>query len=90
MKENPYTKMTLEQLKVKAKMFKTVTSVFSGMLMVLVFVVVFLGIRQGFNTVFISLSIIPVALLPILLVNLNSIKKINDEIKSRENNITNE
>lgn len=85
MKENPYAKMTLDDLKAQAKTVKTMMSVFSGILLVFVFVVVFLGIRKGFNGVFISLSIMPVALLPIFFVMMNNLKKIQDEVKSRKN-----
>lgn len=74
MKENPYAKMTLDELKAQAKTVKTMMSVFSEILLVFVFVLVFLGIRKGFNGVFISLSIIPVALLPIFFVMMNSQK----------------
>ena len=84
MNENPYAKLTLEQLKNQAKTVKTIMSIFSGMLLVLVFAVVFLGIRQGFSTI----SVIPVALLPILFVMLNNLKTIQEEIQSRESNFS--
>jgi purine-cytosine permease-like protein len=74
MKENHYSKMTLHELKTQAKTVKTVMSIFSGILLVLVFAAVFLSFRQGF------LLFIPVALFPIFFVilkNLNNIKKSN-------------
>jgi hypothetical protein len=79
MSENPYSKMSLEELNAKVKTLKSVTSIFSGILFVLVFAVVFLGIRKGFS----AISIVPVALIPILIINLGTLKKIQDEIKSR-------
>ncbi|CAH0995998.1 hypothetical protein EMA8858_02126 [Emticicia aquatica] len=79
MSENPYSKMSLEELNTKVKTLKSVTSIFSGILFVLVFAVVFLGIRKGFS----AISIVPVALIPILIINLGTLKKIQDEIKSR-------
>ena len=68
MSENTYSKMSLDELNNKAKNLKKATSIFTGVLMVLIFAVVFLAIRQGFST----MTLIPTALLPMLLINLNS------------------
>ncbi|WP_394992399.1 hypothetical protein [Emticicia sp.] len=79
MKENNYSQMSLEELKAKEKTLKSATSAFIGVLIVLVFAVVFLGIRQGFSV----FSVLPVAFLPLLLVNISGLKKVQEEIKSR-------
>ena len=79
MKENKYAQMSLEELKAKEKTLKSATSVFIGMLMVMVFAVVFLGIRQGFSV----FSVLPVAFLPLLIANISGLKKVQEEIKSR-------
>lgn len=79
MKENKYSKMSLEELKAKEKTTKSAISAFIGILMVLVFAVVFLGIRQGFS----AFSVLPMAFLPLVIVIISSLKKLQDEIKSR-------
>jgi Na+-transporting methylmalonyl-CoA/oxaloacetate decarboxylase beta subunit len=79
MQENKYSKMSLDELKAKEKTLKSATSVFMGVLMVLTFAVVFLGIRQGFSV----FSVLPIAFLPLLLANISGLKKLQEEIKSR-------
>ncbi len=79
MKENKYAQMSLDELKAKEKTLKSATSAFIGILIVLVFAVVFLGIRQGFSV----FSVLPVAFLPLLLANISGLKKLQEEIKSR-------
>ena len=81
MMKNYYEKMTLDELKAQAKTVKTMMSIFSGILLVLVFAAVFLGIRQGFY----AISFIPVALFPIFFVMFNNLNNIQKEIKSRNN-----
>lgn len=80
MKENPYAKMTLDELNAKAKSLKSMTSIFSSLLLVMTFAGVFLSIRQGFSV----FSVLPVTFLPLFIININNIKKIKEEIKSRE------
>jgi len=84
MKENPYAKLTLDELNAKVKSLKSITSsitsAFSGILLIMTFIGVFLSIRQGFRV----FSVLPVAFLPLFIININNIKKIKEEIKSRE------
>lgn len=80
MKENPYSKMSLEELEAKAKNLKKATSIFTGILLVLGFAVTFLAIRQGFS----SMTLVPTALLPIFIINLFSLNAIQKEINSRK------
>lgn len=79
MKEYKYAQLSLEELKTKAKKLKSITSIYTGMLMVLMFAVVFFGIRQGFSVI----SAVPFILFPILYVILKNAKELQDEIKSR-------
>lgn len=81
MKENPYSKLSLDELNTKVKNLKKATSIFTGLLMVLMFAVIFLAIRQGFST----MTLVPTALLPMLIVNIMSLNAIQKEIKSRNN-----
>ncbi|GGD60248.1 hypothetical protein GCM10011514_25260 [Emticicia aquatilis] len=80
MKENPYAKLSLDELKTKAKNLKKATSIFTGILMVLIFAVVFLAIRQGFS----MMTLVPTALLPMLIINIMSLNTIQKEIQSRK------
>lgn len=80
MMKHYYAKMTLNELKSQAKIVKTMISIFVGILLVLVFAAVSLGIRQGFY----ALSFIPIALFPLFFVILNNINNIQEEIKCRE------
>lgn len=79
MKENPYAKMTLDELNTKTKNLKKATSTITGLLMIAMFAVIFLAIRQGFS----MMTLVPTALLPILVINLMSLNTIQKEIKSR-------
>ncbi|MER0441694.1 hypothetical protein [Emticicia sp. W12TSBA100-4] len=80
MKENPYSKLSLDELNTKVKNLKKATSIFTGVLMVLMFAVIFLAIRQGFS----MMTLVPTALLPMLIVNIMSLNAIQKEIKSRK------
>lgn len=80
MMKHYYAKITLNELKAQAKIVKTMMSIFVGILLVLVFAAVSLGIRQGFY----ALSFIPIALFPLFFVILNNINNIQEEIKCRE------
>ncbi len=79
MKENPYSKLSLDELNTKVKKLKKATSTITGLLMIAMFVVIFLVIRQGFST----MTLVPTALLPMLIVNIMSLNAIQKEIKSR-------
>jgi bacteriorhodopsin len=58
-------------------------SIFSGILLVLVFAAVFLSFRQGFYAV--SILFIPVALFPIFFGMLNNLKNMKKEMKTKGN-----
>ena len=71
--------LTIEELHKKAKTSKMASGALAGILIVQLAVGIYLTILQGFN-VFI---VIPIAFIPILILNFNEIKKINAEIARR-------
>jgi 1,4-dihydroxy-2-naphthoate octaprenyltransferase len=72
--------LSIEELNKKAKTAKLVTGLLAGMLIVQFAVGIYMTTLQGFN-VFI---VIPLAFLPILILNYTNIRKINEEIASRK------
>lgn len=79
-KEN-FSELTTAELIKKKKTMTIATGVLAGMLTVLFIMATFLAIKQGAT----GFSLIAVAfgLSPILFLNYSSIKKINEELKSR-------
>lgn len=82
MKAKPLSEYTTQELTQKLKALKTVTSIFAGTLIVLFAINLYQSIMDKFT----ALSIIPIALMPILVINIASISKIKAELKSREQN----
>ncbi|GAB4045036.1 redox-active disulfide protein 2 [Spirosoma jeollabukense] len=76
---NQFSQMSIEKLQQQAKTIKVATGTLAGMLLVLLVMAVFLSIKKGFS----ALVIIPFALLPILITNVNSLKQIKKELESR-------
>jgi hypothetical protein len=76
---NNLSALSLEELNKKAKTAKTVTGLLGGLLFIQFAVGIYLTTQQGFNV----FMIVPMAFLPILIVNFTNIKKINDEIARR-------
>ncbi len=79
MKQVPLSELSQEELLKKEKTLKAASTVLGGMLVVLAAASVYLTYLQGF-TVF---SVLPVAFLPIFIVNIGNLKKIKAEISSR-------
>ena len=79
-KEN-FSNLTTESLIKKKKATTMVTGVLAGMLTVLLIMATLLAIKQGLIGV--SLIGVALALSPILFMNYNTIKQINEELKSR-------
>lgn len=71
--------LSIEELNKKAKTAKLATGLLSGMLLVQFAVGIYMTTQQGFN----AFLIVPVAFLPILIINFTNIKKINAEIARR-------
>lgn len=82
MKAKPLSEYTTKELTQKLKTVKTLTSIFAGALIALFAI----NIYQSITNKFTALSIIPIALMPILVINIASISKIKAELKSREQN----
>ena len=79
MKNEKFANKTTEELIRDEKTLKVITTIFGGMLFVLFIMGIFLSFRQGFT----ALSVVPIALLPILIININNWNAIKKEIKSR-------
>jgi hypothetical protein len=81
MKKQPdLSELSIEELQKRAKMTKTATIMFGVILLLQFAIGVYLTLKNGFN-IFI---ILPAAFLPLMIVNLNSLKNINEEIAKRQ------
>jgi hypothetical protein len=79
MKIKNFTEMTTEKLLEQTKSVKALTGLLGGMLLVLFCTGLFLSYNKGFNV----FLIIPFALLPIVILNVNTLKEIKKELDSR-------
>lgn len=79
MKGNKLQEMSTEALLKQKKTIGALTGMLVGALLVLLIVAIILSFEQGFT----PLVIIPFALLPIVLLNLNSLKEIKKVLNSR-------
>ncbi|RZM08289.1 MAG: redox-active disulfide protein 2 [Pedobacter sp.] len=86
MENTKFNEMSTEKLLEQQKLIKLVTGVLIGMLMALLVIVILLTIKKGFNATSMSLGVIPFALMPIAIMNWNSLKEIQKELSSRKNN----
>ena len=75
MKTKKPNEMTNEELLKNEKTIKSVTYTLSGMLLVLFVLNIFLAFKKGFSALF----VVPLALLPIVIINLNTLKEIKKE-----------
>ena len=80
MKGQKFSEMSSEALLKQAKTIKVVTGMLAGMLLTLLVIGISMAFRQGFNT----FIIIPFGLLPIVFLNLNSLKEIKKELDTRK------
>ncbi len=80
MKKEDYSQLSMEELTKREKTAKTATIVL-GVILALQFLIgLFLTFKQGFSV----FTILPITFLPILIINLSTIKKIREEINSRK------
>ncbi len=80
MKNQPdLSTLNSEELNKRAKTTKTAAGLLLGIILIQLIAGIFLTIKQGFS-VFI---IIPFAFLPLMIINLINVKKINEEIAKR-------
>lgn len=61
------------------KSSRIVTYMLAGMILVLIVLNIFLAFKKGFS----AISVVPIALLPIVFINFSSIKKMREELKAR-------
>lgn len=78
-KEEDLSLLSSEELAKKAKTAKTATGLLLGIIMVQFAVGIFLTFKQGFNV----FTVLPIAFLPLIIVNYVNIKKLNEEIARR-------
>ncbi|MEZ7527113.1 redox-active disulfide protein 2 [Cloacibacterium normanense] len=79
MKNEKLTDKSTEELKKTEKSLKAITGILLGSLIVLFGLSLYINFTKGFT----PLTIIPIALLPIAIVNFNTINNIKKEINSR-------
>lgn len=79
MSTKKYTQMSDEELLKSQKSIKTITALLAGMLLFLFSINIFLAFKKGFST----LNAVPIALLPIVIININTLKEIKKELNSR-------
>ncbi|EJL71424.1 hypothetical protein [Chryseobacterium populi] len=79
MNKNKLSAMTNAELLKQQKILKTITAMLAGAILVLFAASLILAFKKQL----IALNAIPVALLPVLILNLKSLKEFKEEIKSR-------
>ncbi|MDP3470118.1 MAG: hypothetical protein Q8S11_17385 [Daejeonella sp.] len=79
MKKVQLSELSQDELKNKAKTLKAANTILGTMLIILALASGYLTLQQGF-TVF---SALPVAFLPMFVINITNLKKIRNEIASR-------
>ena len=79
MKQVPLSELSQEELLKKVKTGKIAISALGGLLIVLVAATVYLTYLQGFSV----FTVLPVAFLPLFILNVSNLKKIQAEIASR-------
>jgi len=79
MKRN-FDEMTTEELIKTQKSLKTVTYLFGVVLLLLFGLNIFLVANKGFS----ASNVIPIALLPIFILNMNTLREMKKELESRK------
>lgn len=80
MKNENLSLQDTESLNKKQKLLKMITAMLGGMLLILLVLAIYISFKKGFS----ALVVVPIALMPILMLNIISIKNIQKELKSRE------
>ena len=81
MKSENLKELSVEELLKQQKTIKVVTGSLAGMLIVLLGLGIFLTFQK---TSFAAFIVIPIALLPIVILNLTTLNKIKEELNLRE------
>jgi hypothetical protein len=79
MKNNKLNELSNEELLKQEKSLKVITYMLAGMLLVLFITNIILTFKKGFSALF----AVPIALLPIVIINLNTLKEIKKVLDSR-------
>ncbi|TDG35203.1 redox-active disulfide protein 2 [Pedobacter changchengzhani] len=79
MQSNKFKEMSNEDLVKAKKSLRSITYALGIMLVVLIILNIFLLFKKGFS----PMIFVPVALLPIVIINISSIKKMKAELKLR-------
>ena len=79
MKKNPITEYTDEELISNEKKIKGITVMLASVTLLLFLVNIFLTFKRGFS----ALNVIPIALLPILILNINNWNQLKKERTNR-------
>jgi hypothetical protein len=69
-----------ESLNKKQKLLKMITAMLGVMLLILLVLAIYVSFKKGFS----ALIVVPIALMPILMLNVISIKNIQKQLRSRE------
>ncbi|WP_336664448.1 redox-active disulfide protein 2 [Elizabethkingia meningoseptica] len=81
MKKEDWSSLSTEDLNQKQKSIKSLTTMLIVTLIALFLISLFVSLKKGFT----PLLVIPIALLPVVSMNLNNLKSIKKEIDSRNN-----
>ncbi|PUB34744.1 hypothetical protein C8J95_102412 [Elizabethkingia sp. YR214] len=81
MKNENFSDLSTEELLKKQKTIKPLTITLIGTLILLFVLSLFITFKKGFT----ALLVVPIALSPIVILNLNNLKNIQKEINSRKN-----
>ena len=81
MKNENFSDLSTEDLLKRQKTINPLTILLIGTLVVLLVLSIFITIKKGFT----ALLVVPFALSPIAILNLNNLKSIQKEINSRKN-----
>ncbi|MBB2143894.1 redox-active disulfide protein 2 [Pedobacter sp. LMG 31464] len=79
MSKKSLSELSNEELLKNEKTLKTITAMLAGAILVLFIINIVLAFKKGFS----ALSAVPIALLPIVIINFSSLKEMKKEIKSR-------
>ncbi|CAM3620029.1 redox-active disulfide protein 2 [Flavobacterium chungbukense] len=72
--------MSTEELIKNQKTLKTVNTIFAVVLFMLFALNIFIVFNKGFS----AMNVVPIALLPILFLNISNLKEIKKELESRK------
>jgi hypothetical protein len=75
------SQLSLEELHKRAKTSRFATGLLLGVIILQFCIGIYLTIKKGFNV----FTIIPMAFLPMVMINYAGLKKINEEIAKRKN-----